>query len=130
MSTITVRKTKKAENLIVENQVAVAGTSLDAQLDVVEAASKVTVITGSTKPAAEVTASNATIAGRAGNATVKQVAAGINSVVNSNNTITLSHRVPGTVSLFGRRKIHLRAMHPCRRGGTTFPLLNSKTGKF
>ena len=98
MSTITVRKTKKAENLIVENQVAVAGTSLDAQLDVVEAASKVTVITGSTKPAAEVTASNATIAGRAGNATVKQVAAGINSVVNSNNTITLSAvKVSGNV---------------------------------
>ncbi len=98
MSTITVRKTKKAENLIVENQVAVAGTSLDAQLDVVEAASKVTVITGSTKPAAEVTASNATIAGRAGNAAVKQVAAGINSVVNSNNTITLSAvKVSGNV---------------------------------
>lgn len=98
MSTITVRKTKKAENLIVENQVAVAGTTLDAQLDVVEAASKVSVITGSTKPAAEVTASNAVIAGKAGNASVNQVAAGINSVVNSSNTITLSAvKVSGNV---------------------------------
>lgn len=96
--TITVVKTKKAEDLIVQDQVAATGTTLEAQLDVVDSATKVTVVTGSTAPKTEVASSNVVIAGKAGNAAVKQVVTGINSVVNSDNTITLSGvKVSGSV---------------------------------